>query len=344
MNANQRKGMKAEESLRLYFLSLGYFVVRGVPFTYSDVDVTDVDLWLYNKASLLNRERVNVDIKNRSTPKAMERIFWSRGLQLALGLEHCIVATNDRREATTEFGKKNDVLVLGGSHLAEITRQYAMANERIVEEDLYGILSAYTPMNGRLKLKHLYVLGKGLLVDKPNYGGCNLLLSYTRPLFEDYAASSKQAEPTLRLLYLFLAYFVVLVDFSSHAHSHTSYEERREALTLGFRFGEAGEKRAKEIIKTAAGLIPSFLSSSNGLSQSDIQKEIYQQLLELPVEMIAEYLAKADVHNALIAIGLKFEHHAFSLQPPKLQELEPAEKSLVVLLADFFEIDRKKLI
>ena len=65
MNNKRTKGPMAEESLRNYFLSIGYYVVRGVKFKFRCFDVTDVDLWLYSRKTPLNRERACVDIKNK---------------------------------------------------------------------------------------------------------------------------------------------------------------------------------------------------------------------------------------------------------------------------------------
>lgn len=67
------KGPKMEELLRNYFLKAGYYVVRGVPFIYEGFDITDIDLWLYGRASSVSREITIVDIKNRKTPQAIEK-------------------------------------------------------------------------------------------------------------------------------------------------------------------------------------------------------------------------------------------------------------------------------
>ncbi len=77
------KGYRMEESLRSYFLKTGYYVVRDVPFVYGGFDITDIDLWLYGRASSVSREITIVDAKNRRTPQAMERIFWVQGLRQA---------------------------------------------------------------------------------------------------------------------------------------------------------------------------------------------------------------------------------------------------------------------
>ena len=121
MATTKTKGPHMEEVLRSYFLDLGYFVVRGPQFRYQGFDITDVDLWLYMRPSPLTRERIIVDAKQRRTPQAIERIFWAKGLQLALGLEGCIVATTDKRAAVREFGRQNGVSVLDGTFFARLS-------------------------------------------------------------------------------------------------------------------------------------------------------------------------------------------------------------------------------
>ena len=43
------KGYRLEELLRAYFLRAGFFVVRSVPFQDAGDDLTDIDLWLYER-------------------------------------------------------------------------------------------------------------------------------------------------------------------------------------------------------------------------------------------------------------------------------------------------------
>jgi hypothetical protein len=137
------KGSIAEEALRAYFLESGYFAVRGVKAQYNDLDVTDIDVWLYLRASALHRIRANVDTKNRGSPKAMERILWARGLQAILGLDHAIVATPDARPVVEEFGAMHGVQVLGGAFLSQLTQRPKTAlDTRVTEEDFVALITA----------------------------------------------------------------------------------------------------------------------------------------------------------------------------------------------------------
>src|SRR5438105_54582 len=128
------KGFLMEELLRRYFIRTGYFTVRGVPFIYDGFDVTDIDLWLYERPSSVSRHRIIVDTKNRSTPKAIERIFWTKGLQQVLRVEQAIVATPDKRPSVTSFGREHNVFVLDGHFLARLENSLEMPDGRFTEE------------------------------------------------------------------------------------------------------------------------------------------------------------------------------------------------------------------
>ena len=101
------KGLDLEEALKAYFWRAGYFVVRGVPFRLDDEDVTDIDLWVYERPAALTRRRLIVDAKNRRSPKVSERIIWASGLRAALGVDGAIVATTDRRPAARTWPKRS---------------------------------------------------------------------------------------------------------------------------------------------------------------------------------------------------------------------------------------------
>ena len=66
------KGYKMEELLRNYFLQAGYYVIRGVPFVYEGFDVTDIDVWLYGRASSVSTG--DECILSKFTIKALQAI------------------------------------------------------------------------------------------------------------------------------------------------------------------------------------------------------------------------------------------------------------------------------
>ena|SRR5262249_30509384 len=78
------KGFDLEEALKAYFWRAGYFVVRAVPFRLNGDDVTDIDLWVYERPAALTRRRLIVDAKNRRSSRVSERIISASGLRVAL--------------------------------------------------------------------------------------------------------------------------------------------------------------------------------------------------------------------------------------------------------------------
>jgi len=145
MTESLPKGYQLEELLRRYFIRSGYFTVRGVPFVYEGFEITDIDLWLYDRPSSVSRHRIIVDTKNRSTPKAIERIFWTKGLQQVLGFEQAIVATTDKRPAVSEFGREHDVLILDGAFVSRLQKSSESFEARLTEEQFIERLGTYRP-------------------------------------------------------------------------------------------------------------------------------------------------------------------------------------------------------
>ena len=167
------KGARAEEAIRNVFRHAGYYVVRAIPYTFQGREVTDIDLWLYGKTGLF-RERINVDIKNKKTPQAIERFFWALGVMQVLRLERCIVVTTERNSAVVEFGRRSNVTVIDGQFLQDA--QAKPDPDRLSEEDL---LAAIRPVNAEELGKELqgrYLAAKARLLTQMTYDGCNLHL------------------------------------------------------------------------------------------------------------------------------------------------------------------------
>ena len=128
-----------EEKLRQYFLKNGYYVVRSIKYKHNTYDITDIDLLLYRKISSLSRERINVDIKNKKSPKAFERILWTKGLQSLLGFDRCVVATSDKNDQVRDFGNRHEVIVFDGHFLLKLNYN---SEDRLSEEEFIELFSS----------------------------------------------------------------------------------------------------------------------------------------------------------------------------------------------------------
>ena len=63
MNRNLEKGIEFEELLRAYFLRSGMYVVRSIPIIRQGFDLSDIDIWLYDKPTGLSRRVQILDAK-----------------------------------------------------------------------------------------------------------------------------------------------------------------------------------------------------------------------------------------------------------------------------------------
>lgn len=337
------KGGVAEEALRSYFNSIGYYTVRGVPFEYSGYTLTDVDLFLYLKESSISRTRTNVDIKRKRTPQAMERIFWAKGLQEVLGLDSCIVSTTDKRFETVQFGRAHDVVVLDGHFMQRVLSYSPEKDNRIAEEEFIKIVNikSITQPNTRLKVE--YEESKKMLLTDLNFNGCNRLLGKIEFVLQEYQALGGSTEPVERLLYVLLSYFLVSLDYVSKSFSYRSIEERKHEMSEGFKYGESGKSRVDEITKIAVSLVEQS-TAGDLFIKSGLTGEIERQMNEYPAEILVQHFGKSENQKSMFDDARYFEKMAYLKDCPPPTELESHQKGIVAVICDFLRIDRKKII
>jgi hypothetical protein len=342
MSEQALKGPAAEEALRNYFLSIGYFVVRGCKFRYSRFDVTDVDLWLYGKSSALHRERINVDIKNKKTPQALERIFWAKGLQSVLGLDGCIVATTDSRPDVRAFGLEHGVTVLDGAFLGRLVKSGRSHQERLTEEALLGELDRESLGKLGGDWRGRYESGKSRILDALSFDGCNAWLDDINYYVEQSIQAAGQPTAGWRLVYLSLANFLISVDFILREHIASDHDQRRQLLESGFRYGSAGQAYTEKVGRLAAALVVSVVSQS-GIGD-EVQRALAEQAESVRADVLAEHLSKGVTPSLLFDQARELEALAFQASPPSPAMLSVNAKGLLGVMADFFGLDRKKVL
>ena len=336
------KGLAAEEALRCYFLSTGYFVVRSVPFDYKSYNVTDVDLWLYIRATSLARERACVDVKRKRTPQAMERVFWTKGLREALGIERAIVVTTDNRSETRDFGTANGVIVLHGDFLQRVINGFAPV-DRITEEEFLTLLDAPCVINSAVQWRRWYHNLKAKLIDGLDFDSCNAYLLAIKLLLDEYLVTGKSAIIPVRLLYATISYLLVCIDYASRSVAHLDIGERKSCLTDGFRYGEAGRRRTEEIVDMALLLLEDS-GKTNLLSQPELRSEFERQSGDYPAEILAEHFAKLESLKYLFELARGFERQAYSRLLVLPDQCPSEQKAVIGLLCDFLRQDRRAII
>lgn len=336
MKSQRQKGSAAEETLRNYFLSIGYYVARGVKFSFGKFDVTDIDLWLYSRNSPISRERVCVDIKNKKTPQALERILWTKGLQSVLRLDSCIVATTDSRPAVREFGLQNNVLILDGKFLARLTTSARGYQERIKEEDfLYDLESGSI---GRLggDWRNRYENSKSRLLTSLSFDGCNAWLKDIEYAFTQIASGNPSA---LRFLYAICSHFFIAMDYILKELISDDYDQRQQKIENGIRYGASGKDLTEKISKMASALIES-ISAQPGLAET-LRHEMKKESDNVKANILAEYFSKNLTGASIYETARVFESLAFAPQVPFISTQSAQIQGIIGVLADFCGIDRK---
>jgi hypothetical protein len=341
MSKKTNKGEQMEELLRNYFLKAGYYVVRGVPFNYEGFDVTDIDLWLYARTSSVSREIAIVDIKNKKTPQAIERIFWTKGLQLAVNANSAIVATTEKRVEVKDFGKEQGVLVLDGFFISKLSKAENILKHRLSDEELYSEIERYTlgKLDGNWKGR--LVKSKSLLTKKLGFDTCNIWLEEGRYFAEQVITKPSQIRLAYRLCYFISSFIALAVDYILRELSFSEEADKEEKLNNGFRYGEHGIKGTTNIINTSLALIEQFAEHGTSIS-NQVRLNIDEKLSSLPTGILSEFFSKSDVGKSLFNTAKELEGLAMNKEFKHHSSASVDVKSFLGCLLDYWGIDRKK--
>ncbi len=328
---NLFKGEMMEELLRNYFLNLGYFVVRGVKYRYSENDITDVDLFLYGRVSSLSREKINVDVKNKKTPQAFERILWANGLKKLLDFDSCIVATTDQRPVIHSFGEIHHTTILDGNFLSKL--RSSETNDRINEEELFQLLSShksYKTFHNK-DWKYIYELSKSRLLTELDFSGFNSSLNVLIYFIEKQITDKQKQEASLRMFYLVLSHLLVIIDYILKDIIFLDQPNKEKKLSDGFKFGNLGKEGVDRIINMA-------IQISGKKSAGSVLKS----LDDIPTDILKDYFSKNENAKNIFNWAKEFESHGFSKTLTTPDKLSSNLKGIISVLLDYFSIDRRK--
>lgn len=334
------KGHRMEETLRIYFLKSGYYVARGVPFRYKDFDITDIDLWLYNRISPVSREISIVDVKNKKTPLAIERIFWTKGLQIAIKANSALVATTDKRKDVKEFGKDINVFVLDGNFLDKIKKYEEQIDLRLTNEEFFTMIDSYLlgKLDGDWKGKlteSVSLLALGL-----NFDNLNKLIENARFFANQVLTKPSQKQVALRCFYKICSYIAINIDFLQRDLSFLQdIDSKKAALNDGFRYGSKGEKNIKQIIDMSLSFVEQY--SDNGkVTANQARLNINKQLDNIQSNILSDYFSNNEVVQGLFKTAIAFEELSMKKQFTNHTNGSVEIKGFISVLLDFYAIDR----
>lgn len=324
------KGELMEELLRNYFLNSGYYVVRGVKYQYEGLDITDVDLYLYGRSSSLARHRVNVDIKNKKSPQAFERILWANGLRELLSFDSCIVATTDQRPVIHSFGQKHNTIVLDGTFLSKL--KSTSSSERLTEEELLNKISkykSYKSFNNK-DWRFIYELSKSKLLTEQDFSGFNAELGYLGYFIEKVLTDEQKREDAVRMTYLILSHILITIDFILKDIAFLDTNNKEKKLSDGFKFGNLGKDGVDKIISIAVQISGEKSASS-----------FLKALENIPTDILRDFFSKNENSRNLFNWAKEFERLGYNRQFINPENIESPLKGTLSVMLDFFGIERK---
>lgn len=341
-NETLTKGPMLEEALRAYFLKAGYFAIRGVPFVFEKFDVTDIDIWLYGRSSSVSREIAIVDIKNKRTPQAIERIFWTKGLQTAVGANRSIVATTDKRPEVKDFGRKLDVLVLDGVFLNKMSSKLAHLETRLTDEELISLISSYdlAKIDGDWKGRFTYC--KGLLSQGLSFDVCNNLLANGHFFAEQAITKEAHSQIALRCLYIICAYLSICIDYELRDISFIPSSERSQIIAEGFTYGSKGRSGLKNLVDLSTDLVAAYANDGRAIA-NQVKAKIEKSLHNIPSSVLGDYFSRGEVQTSLFAVAKEFEELAMARSFKSHTRASIDLRSLLGCLMDYWGLDRMHL-
>lgn len=338
------KGTALEEVLRAYFLRAGFFVVRGVPFSIEGEDLTDVDLWLYERPTGTTRRVQIVDVKAKSKPKAVERLFWAKGVAHALDVDGAYVATTDKRQCLRQIASKLDLVLIDGTDLQRIRdSSHVDVTERMTDEDLIKELSAVDKQRKNKELQNTRLAILATL--SSGFGPSSVARSLD--LFQCLAATTVSSYPNSegaiasgRLAYLASAIVCESLDYVSVAAPFRAVEERRELMLNAVRYGAIGRENGRRTLSLAIELVRKYAPGGSSLAKT-VESGLEADLNAIPAEIIADQAARMLKDGQLFSVGRELEQAAY-LQPcPTFDALSTGAKSFFGALLDYANVRRE---
>jgi hypothetical protein len=336
------KGLQTEELLRRYFLRTGFFVVRGVLVRHEGVDLTDVDLWIYERPTTLARRRTIVDIKDKGTPKAAERLFFVKGLAETIGVEGAGVATTDSRPALRRLARKQGLLWIDGDDIQRLKASSELANwDRLSEEELASEVSDIDSLRMSRNLRDQFEKVKSGVASRFGASSANISLEGVGYFAREAIAahpSSPAAKILIRLTYHAAAIAAASLDFASSDTALRPAPERLRGLTEAIRYG-ADADGVLEQLRFAERAVRDYMPNGAGAAKV-VRDGFTADLAAIPAEGLAEIVLKMTRGDALFETARTLESAAYAKTVPSFDDLELTSRSFVGAVLDFVSIDR----
>jgi hypothetical protein len=340
------KGSELEETLKAYFLQAGYFVARAVPFRLEDEDVTDIDLWLYERPAALTRRRLIVDAKNRKSPKVSERIIWTKGLTSALSVDGAIVATTDKRESARKLAKALGITLLDGDAIRRLQQsEHLRKSGQIGSDELDAAIKRIDGSRRSSEWRQRLQDARSSMITGFGVPSANKNLAASSFFAEQAIIAqphSESAQIALRSFYLVSALAAISLDYLVADQAFRSHDERRQSVAASIRYGESEAVGVIPLIGAAIALARRY-ADNGGAAAKQIEHGYHSDAARIPAEIIADHVARIASSDTLFNAAREMDRASFAPEVLSYDILSNEAKSLLGVFLDFNGISREKI-
>lgn len=333
------KGAGLEESARAYFSRQGFVAIRSVSIQFEDEEVTDVDVWLYGRQGAGIRTRGLVDVKDKKSPKAFERVLWVRGMQLALGCDRAFVATTDASPKVVRFAQQQKVALLPASF---IRRSVENQLDRLSLEELVTNIQQFSSHKQDGDWLKQIAAAKSALVSLAPYPAFNKAMSAFRFFAERAATRPQHREQALRGAYFAASLASMALDAASERLAFEETAVRYRLLYEGVTYGDVGDGRVKSSIHTVLNVIARGVNNGKVIARQT-SDAIDEMFASLRAEIIAEFFSKGENLQILFPVARELEGRAHARSRSDMTALSVEAKSVLGVFADFVGAKRTAL-
>lgn len=336
------KGAGLEELVRAYFARQGYVSIRSVSIEFEDEEVTDADVWLYGRQGGGVRTRALVDVKDKKSPKAFERIMWVRGMQLALNCDRAFVATTDNSPKVARFARQQKVALLSAGFL----RNWAdgdVLHDRLSLEEYISNIQTYSGQKQDGDWLKQIAAAKSAVVSLAPFPAFNKAIGGFRFFSERAATRPQHREQTLRGAFLCASLACVALDAALEGVVFLDAQARHNALDIGVTYGDSGDNRVRSSIETVLSVISSGIKNGRTIARqtSDALDEMFS---EVRAEIIAEFFSNEKNAALLFPVARELEARAHARNRTDLVGLSVEAKAILGVFADFVGAKRSALL
>jgi hypothetical protein len=336
------KGAGLEELARAYFARQGFVAVRSVSIQFEEEEVTDIDVWLYGRQGGGVRTRALVDVKDKRSPKAFERIMWARGMQLALGCDRAVVTTTDTNAKVTRFAQQQKVALLTAAFLRRWSGGNDVLKGRLSLEELNASIQSYAGHKQDGDWIRQIAAAKSAVVSLAPYPAFNKAISSFRFFAERAATRPQHREQALRGAFLSAALACIALDSALEKLAFEEPPARHRLLYAGVTYGDAGDNRVQASIDTVLSVISKGVKNGRAIARqtSDALEEMFAGVR---AEIIAEFFSKEQNAGHLFTVARELESRAHARARSDLTDLSVEAKSIIGVFADFVGAKRTAL-